>query len=270
MRATADRRLVLAAVVFGLAAGNHSLTLLLAPAIALFVLAVEPGIWRRWRFVARVPRRRLRDDGARVPGAPDPGRPRPGPEAPIVYGRAGHVGRLLVHRPRASSSGARSATRSRDLGIKVDELVDARDRAARGPGTRDPARDHRHGPPRAAIPAPDGRRPSSSRSCSTRPTPTPTSSATTSGPSCGSGHGSRSSRPSSPPSPGSSIAAASPRGSAGSRRTPGTSGGPTTVAAIVIGALLLVPPSVDLGDRRRAGRPLRRHGRGAGSTRRCR
>jgi hypothetical protein len=47
----ADRRLLLAAVVFGLAAGNHSLTLLLAPPIALFVLAVEPGLWRRWRFV---------------------------------------------------------------------------------------------------------------------------------------------------------------------------------------------------------------------------
>jgi hypothetical protein len=46
-----DRRLVLAAIVFGLAAGNHSLTLLLAPPIALFVLAVEPGIWRRWRLV---------------------------------------------------------------------------------------------------------------------------------------------------------------------------------------------------------------------------
>jgi hypothetical protein len=48
---SSDRRLTLAAVVFGLAAGNHSLTLLLVPAIALFVLAVEPGIWRRWRLV---------------------------------------------------------------------------------------------------------------------------------------------------------------------------------------------------------------------------
>lgn len=47
----ADRWLVLAAVLFGLAAGNHSLTLLLVPPIALFVLSVEPGIWRRWRFV---------------------------------------------------------------------------------------------------------------------------------------------------------------------------------------------------------------------------
>ncbi len=47
----ADRRLVLAAVLFGLAAGNHSLTLLLVPPIALFVLSVEPGIWRRWKLV---------------------------------------------------------------------------------------------------------------------------------------------------------------------------------------------------------------------------
>jgi hypothetical protein len=46
-----DRRLVLAAVLFGLAAGNHSLTLLLVPPIALYVLSVEPTIWRRWTFV---------------------------------------------------------------------------------------------------------------------------------------------------------------------------------------------------------------------------
>ena len=43
----ADRWLVGAAIVFGLAAGNHSLTLLLVPPIALYVLAVEPGILRR-------------------------------------------------------------------------------------------------------------------------------------------------------------------------------------------------------------------------------
>lgn len=46
-----DRRLILAAILFGLAAGNHSLTLLLIPPIALFVLSVEPGIWRRWKMV---------------------------------------------------------------------------------------------------------------------------------------------------------------------------------------------------------------------------
>ncbi|HUG28932.1 MAG TPA: DUF2723 domain-containing protein [Candidatus Limnocylindria bacterium] len=46
-----DRGLILAAILFGLAAGNHSLTLLLIPPIALFVLSVEPGIWRRWKLV---------------------------------------------------------------------------------------------------------------------------------------------------------------------------------------------------------------------------
>jgi hypothetical protein len=46
-----DRVLVAAAIVFGLAVGNHSLTLLLIPPVALFVFAVEPGIWRRPRLV---------------------------------------------------------------------------------------------------------------------------------------------------------------------------------------------------------------------------
>ena len=40
-----------AAALTGLAVGNHSLTLLLAPPIALYVLAVEPRILLRWRFV---------------------------------------------------------------------------------------------------------------------------------------------------------------------------------------------------------------------------
>jgi Protein of unknown function (DUF2723) len=51
-RDRADRWLVAASVVFGLSVGNHSLTLLLAPPIALYVLAVEPGIVRRPRLVA--------------------------------------------------------------------------------------------------------------------------------------------------------------------------------------------------------------------------
>ena len=46
----ADRRLLIAAALFGVAAGNHSLMLLLVPPIGLFVLSVEPSIWRRWRF----------------------------------------------------------------------------------------------------------------------------------------------------------------------------------------------------------------------------
>jgi Protein O-mannosyl-transferase TMEM260-like len=46
-----DRTLVGAALVFGLAAGNHSLTLLLAPPIALYVLAVDRDILHRPRFM---------------------------------------------------------------------------------------------------------------------------------------------------------------------------------------------------------------------------
>ena len=48
----ADRLLIAAAVVVGLAVGNHSLTLLLGPPIVLFVLAVDPGILRRRGFIA--------------------------------------------------------------------------------------------------------------------------------------------------------------------------------------------------------------------------
>lgn len=46
-----DRWLVAAAVVFGLSVGNHSLTLLLALPVGLFVLAVDPAILRRPRLV---------------------------------------------------------------------------------------------------------------------------------------------------------------------------------------------------------------------------
>ncbi len=48
----AARWLVAAAFVFGLALGNHALTLLLVPGIAAYVLMVSPRIlWRRWRLV---------------------------------------------------------------------------------------------------------------------------------------------------------------------------------------------------------------------------
>jgi hypothetical protein len=46
-----DRYLVAAAFVFALAAGNHSLTLLLAIPVGLYVLAVDPGVWRRGRLL---------------------------------------------------------------------------------------------------------------------------------------------------------------------------------------------------------------------------
>jgi hypothetical protein len=47
-----DRALVLAALVFGVAVANHALTLLLIPAVGLFVLAVQPGVLARPRLVA--------------------------------------------------------------------------------------------------------------------------------------------------------------------------------------------------------------------------
>jgi Protein of unknown function (DUF2723) len=50
-RPSADRWLVAATVVVGLAMGNHSLTLLLGLPIAVYVLVVEPGILRRPRLV---------------------------------------------------------------------------------------------------------------------------------------------------------------------------------------------------------------------------
>ena len=50
-RRRADRWLVAAACVYGVALANHSLTLMLAPGIALFVLAVAPDILLQWRVV---------------------------------------------------------------------------------------------------------------------------------------------------------------------------------------------------------------------------
>ncbi|MEO8468629.1 MAG: DUF2723 domain-containing protein [Chloroflexota bacterium] len=50
--ATADRWLIAASVVFGLSVGNHSLTLLLAVPVGLYVLSVEPRILLRPRLVA--------------------------------------------------------------------------------------------------------------------------------------------------------------------------------------------------------------------------
>jgi hypothetical protein len=47
-----DGALIAAAVTYGLALGNHSLSLLLAPPIGLHVFAVEPGLLRRPRLMA--------------------------------------------------------------------------------------------------------------------------------------------------------------------------------------------------------------------------
>ena len=52
-RPDADRWLVAAAAVYGVALGNQALTILLAPGIALFILAVDRGAWLRRALVAR-------------------------------------------------------------------------------------------------------------------------------------------------------------------------------------------------------------------------
>ena len=51
LRTRADRAIVLAAAVFGVALANHALTLILIPAVGLFVLAVDRGVLRRPRLV---------------------------------------------------------------------------------------------------------------------------------------------------------------------------------------------------------------------------
>ena len=51
-RPSADRWLIAVSVVFGLSVGNHSLTLLLAVPVGLYVLSVEPGILFRPRLMA--------------------------------------------------------------------------------------------------------------------------------------------------------------------------------------------------------------------------
>jgi Protein of unknown function (DUF2723) len=47
----ADRWLLAAACVYGVALANHSLTMMLAPGIALFVIAVAPKIVFQWRLI---------------------------------------------------------------------------------------------------------------------------------------------------------------------------------------------------------------------------
>ncbi len=50
-RGGGDRWLVAASVVFGVSIANHSLTLLFAPAIGLYVVSVDRDAWRRGRLI---------------------------------------------------------------------------------------------------------------------------------------------------------------------------------------------------------------------------
>ena len=103
--AGADRWLVGAAALYGVALGNQALTVLLAPGIALFVLAVAPGTWRRPSLVGALRAGRARDRRAALPGAADPGRD--GGSARLRP--PGHAGVASGTWSWACSSAARSA-----------------------------------------------------------------------------------------------------------------------------------------------------------------
>ncbi|MGZ9276482.1 MAG: protein O-mannosyl-transferase family [Candidatus Limnocylindrales bacterium] len=123
-----DRWLIAAAVVFGLAMGNHSLTLLLAPAMGVFVLGVEPGILRRPWLVAACASALILTVVAVYLELPL----RAGPfRAPLVYGRPetwdGFWYVALAEQFRGSVIGPFS-----ELGPKAAELV-ARTVRAFGP-----------------------------------------------------------------------------------------------------------------------------------------
>jgi hypothetical protein len=83
----ADRWLVAAAALTGLSVGNHSLTFLLGLPVALYVLAVEPGILRRGRFVALCAAALIIPTILVYVELPLRGGAIAGLKAPLVYGR---------------------------------------------------------------------------------------------------------------------------------------------------------------------------------------
>lgn len=88
----ADRWLVAAAAVTGLSIGNHSLTFLLGLPIGLYVLAVEPEILRRRRFIARCLAAVVVPLVLVYLELPIRGGAIPGLEAPLVYGDPSTLG----------------------------------------------------------------------------------------------------------------------------------------------------------------------------------
>jgi hypothetical protein len=115
----ADRLLLLAAVLFGLAAGNHSLTLLLVPPIGLYVVAVDPGTWRRWQFALACVGVAFLTTVLVYLELPIRGGPLP---APLIYGKPatwdGFWYIALAEQFRGSLGDPFA-----DLGRKVDDLV---------------------------------------------------------------------------------------------------------------------------------------------------
>ena len=114
-----DRTLLAAAFVYGVAVANHSLMLLLIPAIGLFIVAVEPRIVRRGRLVATCLAVVVATTGLIYTELPL----RAGPfRAPLVYGTPntwdGFLYVVLASQFQSDLSGPLT-----DLGLKLAGLV---------------------------------------------------------------------------------------------------------------------------------------------------
>ena len=108
----ADRWLVAAALFYGVAVANHSLALLLPPAIGLFVLAVDWRVVLRWRTVLACVGVLAGDDGRALPGAADPG----GDARPARLRPPGHPAAASPTSSWPSSSAAAWSIRSATCG----------------------------------------------------------------------------------------------------------------------------------------------------------
>jgi hypothetical protein len=119
-RAGADRWLIAAAAAYGVAVANHTLAVLAAPGIGLFVLAVEPGIFGRRGLVARCV-----GAGVGVAALLYLELPlRAGPfRAPIVYGHPETLAGF-AYVVFGQQFGWGIGTPVRELGPKVGDLVD--------------------------------------------------------------------------------------------------------------------------------------------------
>ena len=138
-----DRYLIAAAVVFGLAVGNHSLTLLLAIPVGLYVLAVDPGIWRRGRLVLGCVAALALTVALvylELPFRAGPFRARARLRHPE------HLGRLPLHRPRGAVPGQPVGPIREPAGASSAQLVGADGRPVRHPRAAHPDRVRRRPP----------------------------------------------------------------------------------------------------------------------------
>ena len=115
----ADRSLVIAALVFGIALANHTVSVLLIPGIGLYVLVVEPTILHRPRFFWRCVGTAIVTAGLLYLELPLRAGPFP---APLVYGRPDTLPGLLYVVLGAQFAGSVGGPLA-DLGGKLADLV---------------------------------------------------------------------------------------------------------------------------------------------------